>query len=345
MSTSILPILPPHAGGQAPLRSGNGDAQPTIHIIHENDAWVVPLRAELDARGLPYKEWFIDELAIDLEAVPPEGVFYNRMSASSHTRGHRHAWEATRGLMAWLEAHGRRVINNRRATGLEVSKIEQTIALKQHGLLVPRSMAATGVDALRDAAAKWDGPFILKPNRGGKGTGVRLIRNTDELEAVIAEFVDYTLDGTVILQEYIRPADGRVLRLEFVGGEHVYTVSIDAGGGFELCPADGCQIGNAYCPADGRAQFEVLEDHRPEQLKQCLAFLKASGMEVAAMEAAPDAEGNLKFYDVNINTNYNAAAEARAEVKRTGMGAIADFLGRELQSVQAAAARAQRIAS
>ena len=26
-------------------------------------------------------------------AVPPEGVFYNRMSASSHTRGHRHAPE------------------------------------------------------------------------------------------------------------------------------------------------------------------------------------------------------------------------------------------------------------
>lgn len=330
----------------SPLALQTGTAAPSaIHIIHENDTWVAPLRAALEARSLPYREWFIDELALDLGSVPPEGVFYNRMSASSHTRDHRHAWEATRGLMAWLQAHGRRVVNNRVATGLEVSKVEQTIGLAAHGLRVPKSMAATGVQALRDAAVQWDSPFILKPNRGGKGTGVRLIRNAAELEVVLADFGDYTLDGTVILQEYVRPVDGRVLRMEFVGGEHIYTVSIDAGGGFELCPADGCQVGNAYCPADGRAQFEILADHHPEELARCQDFLRNSGMEVAAMEAAPDAEGRLRFYDVNINTNYNAGAEERAGVTRTGMGAIADFLGREWRAQEAHQARLQRRAS
>ncbi len=335
MSTSILPVIPPSLQTPPRFESGGKGTGVEIHIIHENDAWVEPLRAELRSRSLPFKEWFVDHLAIDLDAAPPQGVFYNRMSASSHTRDHRHAWEATRGLMAWLEAHGRRVINNRVATGLEVSKVEQTIALQRHGLLVPRSMAATGVEALREAAARWDGPFILKPNRGGKGTGVRLIRDASDLGQVMAVFDEYTLDGTVILQEYVQPADGRVLRLEFVGGRHLYTVSIDAGGGFELCPADGCQVGNAFCPADGRAQFEVLDHHHPVELKRCLDFLKASGMEVAAMEAAPDADGRLKFYDVNINTNYNAAAEKRASTDHTGMGAIAEFLGRELEIVRA----------
>ena len=311
---------------------------PVIHIIHENDTWVEPLRSALAERGLPHTEWFIDDLALDLGTPPPEGVYYNRMSASSHTRDHRYAWEATRGLMAWLEAHGRRVVNNRQATGLEVSKVEQSIALQAAGLMTPRTTAATGAGALRKAATYWQDAFILKPNRGGKGTGVRLIRNAADLEDVLASFDDYTLDGTVVLQEYVKPADGRVLRLEFVGGRHLYTVSIDAGGGFDLCPSDACQVGSAYCPADGRAKFEIVPDHRPAELDRCLRFLKASGMEVAAMEAAPDGEGRLRFYDVNINTNYNAKAEKKSGVTLTGMGAIADFLGQELAAVKASKA-------
>ena len=148
---------------------------------------------------MPFKEWFIDDAELDLSSVPPEGVFYNRMSASSHTRDHRFAWEATRGVMAWLESHGRRVVNNRKATALEVSKVEQMIALQDHGLSTPRTVAVTGADAFRRAAARWDRPFIVKPNRGGKGTGVTLVRNASDVERVATAFEDYTLDGTVVL--------------------------------------------------------------------------------------------------------------------------------------------------
>ena len=125
---------------------------PAVHIVHENDIWVQPLRAQLERLEVPFHEWFIDDVLLDLSSVPPEGVFYNRMSASSHTRDHRHAWEATRGVMTWLEAHGRRVINNRLATAYEVSKVEQILTLRDHGLSVPRSMAATGRKALLSAA-------------------------------------------------------------------------------------------------------------------------------------------------------------------------------------------------
>ncbi|MDA9863512.1 hypothetical protein N9C70_00415 [Flavobacteriales bacterium] len=321
------------------------NSAPVIHIIHENDTWLEPLRLELAERALPYAEWFIDDLVLDLNSAPPEGVFYNRMSASSHTRDHRYAWEATRGLMGWLEAHGRRVVNNRRATELEVSKVEQAIALQASGLMTPKTVAVTGPQALRSAAADWSDPFILKPNRGGKGTGVELIRNQAQLDLIVERFEDYTLDGTVVLQSYVQPADGRVWRLEFVGGNHLYTVSIDAGGGFELCPSDACQIGNAYCPADGRAKFEILDGHRPEELERCLSFLRDAGMEVAAMEAAPDAQGRLRFYDVNINTNYNAEAERRQGLEQTGMGEIAAFLGRELEVVRTDAKRQKQHAS
>ena len=62
-----------------------------IYVIHENDAWVEPLRDAFASLDLPYAEWFLSEGLLDLDRTPPQGVFYNRMSASSHTRGHRYA--------------------------------------------------------------------------------------------------------------------------------------------------------------------------------------------------------------------------------------------------------------
>ena len=38
----------------------------------------------------------MDREKIDFSNIPPNGVFYNRMSASSHTRGHRYAPEDTK---------------------------------------------------------------------------------------------------------------------------------------------------------------------------------------------------------------------------------------------------------
>ena len=50
----------------------------------------------------------------DYKKAPPEGIFYNRMSASSHSRGHRYAPENTKNLLSWLEEKKKRVINNRK---------------------------------------------------------------------------------------------------------------------------------------------------------------------------------------------------------------------------------------
>ena len=71
-----------------------------IYVIHENNAWVEPLRDAFDERDLPFEEWFLDTGHLDLTQPPPRGVFYNRMSASSHTRGHRYAPEYTSAVLA-----------------------------------------------------------------------------------------------------------------------------------------------------------------------------------------------------------------------------------------------------
>src|SRR6266568_9497525 len=154
-----------------------------IYVIHENDAWVEPLRAAFHELGLAFEEWFIHEGTLDLSAEPPQGVYYNRMSASSHTRDHRYAAELTAAVLAWLERHGRRVVNGSRALDLEISKARQYAALETAGIRTPDTVLVAGKELLTEAARQrfGGGPFILKPNRGGKGLGVRLFHTSDAL--------------------------------------------------------------------------------------------------------------------------------------------------------------------
>ncbi len=309
-----------------------------IHILHENDAWQLPLRAALDDRALPYTEWHLAEGGIDLSATPPAGVFYNRMSASAHTRGHDFAPELTASVLAWLEAHGRRVINSGRALDLEISKVRQYAAMAALGIAVPATRVAVGANAILKAAQEMGTPVILKPNRGGKGLGVQLFNDLLALQAYLeSDLFDAGRDGTVLLQQYVKSADGSIIRNEFVDGRLLYAVRVDTSQGFELCPAEACRIDDAFCPvgesAAERPMFEILEGFRHENHAKYERFLAANGIDIAGIEMIVDDDGKAWTYDVNTNTNYNPEAEAaadRAGTARSGPGAIADFLEREL---------------
>src|SRR5438552_2451507 len=150
-----------------------------IHVIHENAEWLEPLAAALQREALPWREWFLDRGVFDLSQPPPEGIFYNRMSASSHTRDHRYAAELTASVLAWLERYNRRVVNGSRALDLEISKARQYAALEAAGIRTPGTVIVAGKELLIAAARQrfGAGPFILKPNRGGKGLGVRLFQS------------------------------------------------------------------------------------------------------------------------------------------------------------------------
>jgi hypothetical protein len=314
---------------------------PKIYVIHENDAWVEPLRAAFAALDLPFEEWFLSEGRLDLGEVPPEGVFYNRMSASSHTRGHRYAAELTAGVLAWLELHGRRVVNNGRALQLEISKVAQYAALAAHGIRTPRTIAAVGRDAIVAAAERIGVPFITKHNRAGKGLGVKLFQSVEALRAhVDSPAFEDSVDGITLIQEYISAPEPFITRVEFVGGRYLYAVRVDTTLGFELCPADVCQVGDAFCPVGGTQaappgpRFRIVRDFGHPIIERYRRFLAANGIAVAGIEFIADRTGELYTYDVNTNTNYNGAAEAEAGVY--GMRAIAAYLGSELERLKPA---------
>lgn len=307
-----------------------------IFVLHENAEWVVPLRAAFEAEGRQYEEWFLDDGRIPFDSAPPSGVFYNRMSASSHTRGHRFAPELTHGTLNWLEAHGRRVVNGSRALYLEVSKLAQYAALNRAGLQTPRTVAAVGREHVLAAARDFGpGPYILKPNRGGKGLGVQLFQNVDAIAAYLDSpqaSEEAPIDGIWLIQEYVRSAEPFITRCEFVGGRFLYAVRVDTRDGFELCPADVCAIEDAACPAEEAApnKFTVIPDFAHAVLDGYARFLRDNQVEIAGIEFITDGNGDVFTYDVNTNTNYNAQAEAAAHAAMPGMRAVARFLGEEL---------------
>ena len=305
-----------------------------IHVIHENATWLEPLAEALDAQALPWCDWFLDRGMFDLSRPPPEGVFYNRMSASSHTRDHRYAAELTASVLAWLERHGRYVINGSRALDLEISKTRQYAALEAAGLRTPDTVLVAGKDLMVAAAQQHfaAGAFVLKPNRGGKGLGVRLFDTVDALSSYI-DGPDYEppVDGLYLLQEYVRAPVPLITRAEFIGGRFLYAVQVDTSDGFELCPADACAVGDAACPAtDGpRAKFTIVDNIDAGLKRRYEAFLAANDIGVAGIEFVTDSAGVVYTYDVNTNTNYNRDAEARAG--RSAMTMLARHLGAELK--------------
>ena len=295
-----------------------------IHILHESREWFRPLGAALDAVGLPHEEWFLDGGMVDLSAAPPAGIFFNRLSASAHTRQHPFAVDQARAILRWLEAHGRRVVNGVEALELAMSKAALIAALNAAGINTPRSRAVAGFEGLVEAARGFPGPFLVKPNRSGKGIGIELFADADELARRIdQESPPASVDGIFLIQEYLPPRDPFITRVEFVGGKPLYALRSDTRQGFNLCPADYCNLDAAKAQ-----RFSIDRDFDHPILRLYQSFLRGRGIEIAAVEFLVDRSGRPYTYDLNINTNYNAEAEAAAGV--SGMRAIAEFLGRTL---------------
>jgi hypothetical protein len=301
-----------------------------LHVIHENPDWYAPLAAAFDQADVPHEQWLLGEAVLELDAEPPAGVFWSRMSASSHTRNHPFAKDQTRGVLAWLEASGRRVVNGRRVLDLEMSKVEQLAALRAAGFDVPRTVAVAGRAELAAAARKLPVPFIIKPNQGGKGLGVRAFASHAEFDDYLAG-PDYEqpTDGITLLQEYLVAAEPRITRVEIVGSEFIYAITADtARGGFELCPADACAIAPGGGPAADTSLFALRAGFDHPIVGRYLDFAAAHGIGIAGFEFIETADGRIVTYDINTTTNYNAEIEAAAP--RPALPAVAGYLGRLL---------------
>lgn len=304
-----------------------------VVIIHENMDWTKHLIKRLDELDVPYDEWDLSQGMLDIQELPEKAVYYNRMSASSHTRGNRYAPELTDQVLTWLEQKGARVINGTGAINLEVSKLKQYLALQASGIRTPKTIGAVGKENIIKAAEKLNEfPFIIKHNRAGKGLGVRLIYSIKELRDYVngPEFED-SIDGLSLIQQYIKSPDGHIVRSEFIGRDYFYAVKVDSSDGFELCPADACQIGPDGEIIAEESKFSIIDRLPEDQINGYKAFMNAQDIDVAALEFITDEKGDVYTYDVNTNTNYNEDAEK--EAGQFAMLELAKYLKSELAAL------------
>ena len=302
---------------------------PKIHVLYENPAWIPPLQEALETEGFRVRLVHVNEGSIDPATPPPEGIWINRISPSSHTRGNVHTVELARQLLYWLESHGRRVINGLRAFELEMSKLRQDLVLRRHGIRTPRTVLAVGREHLLEAAATFDGPFITKHDQGGKGLGIQLFHDPRELEKHLdrAGF-DAGPGARMILQQYIRAPEPFITRVEIVGGRFVFAMRSSTADGFELCPSDVC---NPMPPnrEDRQIGATALFSRSPitaddPLVQSYIRLCNEEGIEIAGIEFVEDARGNRYTYDINGTTNYNQTLGARIGVD--GMREVARYV-------------------
>ena len=205
----------------------------------------------LEDRHIPYSDWDMSSAIFDLSLPAPDGIFYSRMSASSHTRGNRYAPETTVGVLAWLEAQGSQILNGRSALNLEISKLVQYAALEQVGLTTPQTIVVSSREDIIKAykALPFDS-VITKHNRAGKGLGVRLLKSdTAVIEYLNSSSFEESVDGLTLFNNIFSHRTV-VLRGLNLSGESFYALKVDTSNGFELCPADVCSLDGGLCPTD-----------------------------------------------------------------------------------------------
>ena len=286
-----------------------------IGVIYENDSWLAPLFAALDAIGAPYEPLYAVDATFDPAGPAPEwSLAVNKVSPSSYLRDHGPAIPFARSFLPFLEERGVPVVNGSAAFRLETSKAQQLLLLHSLGIRAPRARVVTSRARLAAVAAGLRSPVIVKPNVGGSGALMRRFADAEALDAA-GPSLDLGPDGSALVQEYLEPADGAIVRVEFLDGEFLYAIRItnDRDQDFNLCPADICQVPGPAAqfdnnPVDGptKRPLQIRAFDPPDSMVEAvLRIARAGSLDVGGVEyLVAERDGLPYVYDINALSNF-----------------------------------------
>jgi len=307
-----------------------------LAIYYEHPDWFRPLFAELDRRRTDYvklnaRRHFYDPAQTEREYR----VLFNRMSPSAYLRADHPGIFYTLGYLAHLERLGTRVVNGRQAFTVETSKALQLTLLQGLGLSYPRARVIGDPQAAPAASEGLRFPVVVKANIGGSGAGVVRYDSQEELTRAAREgTMDLGIDKTALVQEFVPARDGRITRVETLGGKYLYAIHVyTPGDSFNLCPADICQttdgveLARGACPIDAPKNGLRVEGYTPpdDVIAAVERIMAASGIDVGGIEyMIDDRDGSLVYYDINALSNF--VADAPRVVGFDPFARLADYL-------------------
>lgn len=291
-----------------------------LAIYHEHPDWFRPLFAELDRRGIPYVRLDPRAHAYDpSETRSPYSLVFNRMSPSAYLRDGVQGMFFTVAYMAHLERLGVPVVNGLNGFSIEISKARQLTLLESLGLAYPRARVINHPSKAVGAAEGLRFPVVVKANIGGSGAGIVKYASADALAAAVAAGqLDFGVDRTALVQEFVPARGGHITRVETLGGKFLYAIKVyTTGDSFNLCPADICQradgveLVRAACPIDAPKTGLRVEGYTPppDVIAACETIVQTAGIDVGGIEyMIDDRDGTVVYYDINALSNFVADA-------------------------------------
>lgn len=275
-----------------------------LALLYDHSEWLRPLLAELDRRGTDYRAMRADGHWFDPKRPePPARLVFNRIAMSSFLRAADHPIFYAQSLYAAWEAAGARVINGAQAMAVDASKARQLSLISSLGLEIPETRVVHRVADLVAAAETMRFPLVVKANIGGSGAGIMRYDSLDQLRDWSAEgMVPESIDKVWLVQDFVPARDGRIIRFEVLDGRFLYALSVDGGGGFDLCPADAClaEPGKASITVEG-------VDPEPALVDAAERIIVSAGIDVGGVEALiDDRDGTVRFFDINGFSNFVA---------------------------------------
>lgn len=307
-----------------------------IGIFYEHHIWFKPLFEELQKRNIPFVRINAAQNQFNpQERDAPYSLIVNRVSSSAYLRGNVQGIFYTANYLNHIERLGVPVVNGTFAQEIETSKARQLGLIASLGLSFPKTRVINHISQLLSAAKSFRFPVIIKPNVGSSGAGILKFESAQKLQQAIDRHqINLGVDHSTLVQEYIAPKDGYIVRVETLNGKFLYAIKIfPSGKSFNLCPAELWDIRTATNESNSSARIRV-ESFLPSRkiIDDVERIVKGARLDAGGVEYLIHPETDEPYYyDINALSHFITHAEE--VIGFNPYEAFVDYLEKRLQPI------------